>query len=362
MFAETVPIKSIVVPAERLRKVNPTAVEVLADNIKERGLIYPLVVRRETGNKSYRLIAGEHRLEAAKSLGWSEIAAIVRIADDTRMAQLEDEIEEIDENVVREEMQPGEVKLATKRRRKLFIELEALRREEKAKLEYDEALIAEAKSRKEKDRLRKRKEKAEKALGAADPTHNRSSVKGPQVVAVNKAAAGEFNRETAKKHGITEEAVRKRVREADYIEQVAEWAKVDARDLARSCIQSEQHMRAALEIIEKYGRDMVIEAGNVHVLLKRHVRDAAKGHDDVNIVKFKSKVDAAIRRETADEQRSKEVEEQCRHAASVLSKAAKAVLDAQDVLTGYKLSSKYIDRLDRMKAALRTMAQEIKAA
>lgn len=358
MFTETVPIKSIVVPAERLRKVNPTAVELLADNIKERGLIYPLVVRRETGNKSYRLIAGEHRLEAAKSLGWSEIAAIVRIADDTRMAQLEDEIEEIDENVVREEMQPGEVKLATKRRRKLFIELEALRREEKAKLEYDEALIAEAKSRKEKDRLRKRKEKAQKALGAADLSHASTHAKGPQ----NRKAAAAFAEETARKHGVTRNAVERRVREADYIEQVAEWAKVDARDLARSCIQSEQHMRAALEIIEKYGRDMVIEAGNVHVLLKRHIRDAAKGHDDVNIVKFKSKVDAAIRRETADEQRSKEVEEQCRHAASVLSKAAKAVLDAQDVLTGYKLSSKYIDRLDRMKAALRTMAQEIKAA
>lgn len=355
MFTEDLALTSIVVPAERLRKVDQAAVEELAENLKSQKLIYPIIVRQETGSKTYRLIAGEHRLEAFKLLGRKAIPAAIRLPDDTRIGQLEDEIEEIDENVIRKEMHPGEVKLATKKRRKLFVELEALKREQEAQLAYDEVLVAKA-PRAEREQARSRLRKAAKArVGAqesAAPPGKYTSPKGPQ----NREAAGEFNRETAKKHSITERAVKQRLREADDIERVAAWAKVDPRDIATSCIQAGRQLEAVLAIVDTYGREVVIEAGNVHALLKRHVKAAANGADNADIVAFKSKVDAELRREELSAKRGKEEAERFKHAATMLSKAAKAVLDAQDVISAYKMKPRTIERLDQIKRELRSIA------
>ena len=51
-------------------------IEVLAQSIKEKGVIQPLLVRRR--GDSYELIAGERRLRAASSLGLQDIPIIVR--------------------------------------------------------------------------------------------------------------------------------------------------------------------------------------------------------------------------------------------------------------------------------------------
>lgn len=63
----------------------------LADSISRVGLINPITVDQE-----YTLIAGLHRLEAAKLLGWAEIKCTVSDLDGL-LAQLA----EIDKNLIR---------------------------------------------------------------------------------------------------------------------------------------------------------------------------------------------------------------------------------------------------------------------
>ncbi len=76
------------------RKVDPKAVQTLADSISKVGLLNPITVDRK-----YTLIAGLHRLEAVKLLGWSEIACTV-----CDLEGLEIELAEIDENLIRKEL------------------------------------------------------------------------------------------------------------------------------------------------------------------------------------------------------------------------------------------------------------------
>ena len=73
------------------REVDPGAVYELADSISKVGLLNPITI-----DQDYALIAGLHRLEAAKRLGWLEIECTVKNLDGL-LAQLA----EIDENLVR---------------------------------------------------------------------------------------------------------------------------------------------------------------------------------------------------------------------------------------------------------------------
>ncbi len=90
---------------QRLRRVRPESVEALAESIKELGLLNPILVtpiqedEAPEAAKTYQLIAGNHRLEACKRLGMTEIGAnIVTVQDvDQRLA-------EIDENLCRSEL------------------------------------------------------------------------------------------------------------------------------------------------------------------------------------------------------------------------------------------------------------------
>ncbi|MEM6384369.1 MAG: ParB N-terminal domain-containing protein [Pseudomonadota bacterium] len=68
-------IDQITVPDDRARAVDPAWVEGLAGVIDAEGLISPIAVLEE--GKGYRLIAGAHRLEACRSLGWEQITATV---------------------------------------------------------------------------------------------------------------------------------------------------------------------------------------------------------------------------------------------------------------------------------------------
>ena len=70
----------------------------LARSIKEKGVIQPVIVRVSDGD-SYELIAGERRLRAAKSLGLTEIPAIVRRVADADVLEMS-----IIENIQREEL------------------------------------------------------------------------------------------------------------------------------------------------------------------------------------------------------------------------------------------------------------------
>jgi len=77
------------------------SIEELAQSIKEKGVIQPLLVRRRGDN--YELIAGERRLRAANILGLKEIPIIVREVSDQDSLELA-----LIENIQREGLNPIE--------------------------------------------------------------------------------------------------------------------------------------------------------------------------------------------------------------------------------------------------------------
>jgi len=81
----------------RKRKLDEGKVHSIADSFLQIGQLQPITVARENGN--YYLIAGLHRLEAAKLLGWQTIDAIVFSGD-----TIEAELAEIDENLMRNDL------------------------------------------------------------------------------------------------------------------------------------------------------------------------------------------------------------------------------------------------------------------
>lgn len=80
----------------------PDAVRELADSIREKGVIQPVVVRRE--ETGYQLIAGERRLRAAKEAGLETVPAILLdVGSDQEMMEIS-----LIENVQREDLNPIE--------------------------------------------------------------------------------------------------------------------------------------------------------------------------------------------------------------------------------------------------------------
>jgi hypothetical protein len=101
----------------RLRAVRDDLVAELAQSMKKQGLLQPITVRPRSDGR-YSLVIGWHRLEAAKLLGWSTIAATVTDLDDD-----EAELAEIDENLIRGELSPAERALHVGRRKELYEKL-----------------------------------------------------------------------------------------------------------------------------------------------------------------------------------------------------------------------------------------------
>ena len=104
-----IPISEIKVNPGR-RNAAPADVRELADSIVEVGLLNPVTV-----SQSRTLIAGLHRLEAAKLLGWTEIECVVSEADG-----LQAELAEIDENFVRAGLSHRELGDLLLRRKELY--------------------------------------------------------------------------------------------------------------------------------------------------------------------------------------------------------------------------------------------------
>lgn len=101
------------------REAEPKSIEELARSISEIGLLNPITV-----DQGYTLIAGLHRLEAAKRLGWTEVECTV-----TGLDGLQAELAEIDENMVRSELSAVEYGAVLLRRKEIY---EALHPETKA--------------------------------------------------------------------------------------------------------------------------------------------------------------------------------------------------------------------------------------
>lgn len=92
------------------READPEAVQKLADSISKVGLLNPITVDQE-----YALIAGLHRLEAAKRLGWTEIKCTV-----SNLEGLQAELAEIDENFVRKDLSDDEFRELLLRRKEIY--------------------------------------------------------------------------------------------------------------------------------------------------------------------------------------------------------------------------------------------------
>lgn len=101
------------------RPANLDGINELARSISEIGLLNPITI-----DQKYILVAGLHRLEAAKMLGWTEIECNICTLD-----ALQTELAEIDENVVRTELSVIEYGELLERRKEIY---ESLHPETKA--------------------------------------------------------------------------------------------------------------------------------------------------------------------------------------------------------------------------------------
>lgn len=92
------------------REAAPEDVQRLSESIAEVGMMNPITV-----DANYNLVAGLHRLEAAKLLGWTEVECTVCELD-----RLHAELAEIDENVVRAGLSDLELSELLARRKKIY--------------------------------------------------------------------------------------------------------------------------------------------------------------------------------------------------------------------------------------------------
>jgi ParB family chromosome partitioning protein len=106
---DLIPITAITPnPQPRLRRLNGEKVQALVQSIQEIGVQSPISLRAHPvmeatpcnhNGKLYSVVAGEHRLEACRRLGWKDIPAFIIDLDDAHC-----QLWEIDENLVRAEL------------------------------------------------------------------------------------------------------------------------------------------------------------------------------------------------------------------------------------------------------------------
>jgi len=113
------PVDKIYVPEKRLRVLDAAKVQMLADSMQRGIQQQPILVHEEERDVRYRLIAGEHRFEAAKGLWWPEIEC--KVVYEQTEEQLE--IYEIEENLIRGELSAIERDISLSRRKKLYEDL-----------------------------------------------------------------------------------------------------------------------------------------------------------------------------------------------------------------------------------------------
>jgi ParB family chromosome partitioning protein len=88
-------------PFQPRKKVKEASIEELAESIKEKGIIQPLLVRKVSDG--YELIAGERRWRAAQKAGLLEIPVLIREVEPTSQLELA-----LIENIQRQNLNPME--------------------------------------------------------------------------------------------------------------------------------------------------------------------------------------------------------------------------------------------------------------
>lgn len=107
-------LSGIAVSPERLRALRQGSVDALAESMSKIGQLHELLVRVRPDH-GYWLVAGQHRLEAARKLKWEAVRCTV-LED---IGADEAELVEIDENLIRTELTPAEEAMHIARRKEL---------------------------------------------------------------------------------------------------------------------------------------------------------------------------------------------------------------------------------------------------
>jgi ParB family transcriptional regulator, chromosome partitioning protein len=89
-------------PDQPRKRFDDDALQALADSIKERGVLQPVLVRPRAGG-TYELVAGERRWRAAQIAGLQTLPAIVQKRDDAQSLEVA-----LIENMAREDLNPIE--------------------------------------------------------------------------------------------------------------------------------------------------------------------------------------------------------------------------------------------------------------
>lgn len=111
-------LSGIATQPNRLRVLRPEVVDAIASSFNEIGQKQPIVVR-PAESEGFWLVAGKHRLEAARKLKWESISALVLdgvSADEALLA-------EIDENLVRADLSPAERAAHEAARKAIYVPL-----------------------------------------------------------------------------------------------------------------------------------------------------------------------------------------------------------------------------------------------
>ncbi len=85
------------------RIVDESSLEELAQSVRERGIVQPIVVRPAEPHGSFEIVAGERRWRAAQMAGLDEVPAVVRECSDREAAAIA-----LIENIQREDLNPIE--------------------------------------------------------------------------------------------------------------------------------------------------------------------------------------------------------------------------------------------------------------
>ena len=105
-ITNTAPINEIFVnPFQPRKEFDKESINSLAESIKEKGVLQPLIVRKK--ENGYELIAGERRLRASKEAGLTEVPVIVKDLSDGEVLEIA-----LVENLLRENLSPIEEALA----------------------------------------------------------------------------------------------------------------------------------------------------------------------------------------------------------------------------------------------------------
>ncbi|MGN7469044.1 ParB/RepB/Spo0J family partition protein [Brevibacillus sp. SAFN-007a] len=88
-------------PYQPRKEFEQSAIDELANSIREHGVIQPLIVRKSI--KGYELVAGERRLRAAKQAGLKQVSVVVKAYTDQQLMEIA-----LIENLQRENLNPLE--------------------------------------------------------------------------------------------------------------------------------------------------------------------------------------------------------------------------------------------------------------